>query len=104
LEDAGIGGEGEILKEFEEVKEPRRLLLKEMEDLEKSIDSLRELITDSQEKINAEFEEGIKKINKEFQEFFSLMFCGGTGNLLVIDEQKKPAAMLRKAIAGEEER
>ncbi len=89
LEDAGVGGESEILKEFEEVKERDAFLEKEMEDLEKSINSLRELIGELKLKINAEFEEGIKKINKEFQEFFALMFGGGTGNLLVIDEKKR---------------
>ena len=89
LEDAGVGGESEILKEFEEVKERDAFLAKEMEDLEKSIKSLRELIDELKGKINAEFEEGIKKINKEFQEFFALMFGGGTGHLLVINEQKK---------------
>lgn len=91
LEDAGIGGESEILKEFEEVKERDAFLMKEMEDLEKSINSLRELISDLKSKINVSFEEGIKKINKEFQEFFALMFGGGTGNLVVINEQKRKA-------------
>ena len=91
LEDAGVGGEGDILKEFEEVKERDVFLLKEMEDLEKSINALRELIIDLKGKINIEFENGIEKINKEFQEFFSLMFGGGTGHLVVIDEKKRPA-------------
>jgi chromosome segregation protein len=89
LEDVGVGGESEILKEFEEVKERDAFLVKEMTDLEKSITSLRELITDLKRKINIEFEGGIKKINKEFQEFFSVMFGGGSGNLTVINEQKK---------------
>lgn len=93
LEDAGIGGESEILKEFEEVKERDAFLMKEMEDLEKSINSLRELIIDLKSKINISFEEGIKKINKEFQEFFALMFGGGTGNLVVINEQKRKAKL-----------
>jgi chromosome segregation protein len=91
LEDTGIGGEGEILKEFEDVKERDAFLAKEMEDLEKSINSLRELIVDLKGKINIEFENGIEKINKEFQEFFSLMFGGGTGNLVIMDEKKKKA-------------
>lgn len=89
LEDAGVGGEGDIMKEFEEVKERDAFLLKELEDLEKSINSLRELILDLKTKINAEFETGIEKINKEFQEFFALMFGGGTGHLVVIDEKKR---------------
>ena len=91
LEDAGVGGESDTIKEYEEVKERDAFLAKEMEDLEKSIDSLRVLIIDLKGKINIEFENGIEKINKEFQEFFSLMFGGGTGNLLVIDEKKRKA-------------
>ncbi len=101
LEDAGVGGESEIIKEFEEVKERDAFLSKEMADLEKSVESLRELIANLKEKINAEFEEGIKKINTEFQEFFALMFGGGTGHLVVINEQKKPHSA--KASRGEEE-
>ena len=102
LEDAGVGGESEILKEFEEVKERDAFLAKEMEDLEKSISSLRELIDELKGKINAEFEEGIKKINKEFQEFFALMFGGGTGHLLVINEQKKKKEEGEEGIDEEE--
>lgn len=102
LEDAGIGGEGEILKEFEEVKERDAFLMKEMEDLEKSIDSLRELIVGLKGKINAEFEEGITKINKEFQEFFSLMFGGGTGHLLVINEPKRKKGDDKEGVDEEE--
>ena len=54
-------------------------LVREMEDLTKSIEALTKLIADLKEKIDKEFKEGIKKINVEFQEFFSLMFGGGTG-------------------------
>ncbi len=89
LEDVGAGGETEVMKEFEEVKERDLFLAKEMEDLEKSIESLRVLMVELKEKIGIEFEEGIRKINKEFQEFFTLMFGGGTGHLTVIAEQKK---------------
>jgi chromosome segregation protein len=100
LEDAGVGGESEIIKEFEEVKERDAFLAKEMGDLEQSIESLRELIDSLKEKINVEFKAGIEKINKEFQEFFSLMFGGGTGHLVVIDEQKRKSS---SAKASEDE-
>ena len=43
----------------------------------------------SKEKIDIEFKEGVKKINMEFQKFFSLMFGGGTGSLAVIVENKR---------------
>ncbi len=89
LEDAGMGNSAEVMKEFREVSERDGFLMKEMEDLTKSIESLQKLIADLKEKIDIEFKEGIKKINVEFQEFFSLMFGGGSGKLSVIVENKK---------------
>lgn len=89
LEDAGLGNGAELMKEYKEVSERDQFLAKEMEDLEKSIESLQKLIADLKEKIDVEFKEGIKKINVEFQEFFSLMFGGGHGSLSVVVESKK---------------
>ncbi|MDD5721166.1 MAG: AAA family ATPase [Candidatus Pacebacteria bacterium] len=85
LEDAGLGNGAELMKEFKEVTERDQFLMKEMEDLEKSIESLQKLILDLKEKIDIEFKEGVKKINVEFQEFFSLMFGGGHGSLSVVE-------------------
>lgn len=90
LEDAGGGNGAEISKEFKEVSERDQFLAKEMEDLTKSIEALQKLIKDLKEKIDIEFKEGIKKINVEFQQFFALMFGGGTGNLSVVVENKSP--------------
>jgi len=89
LEDAGLGNGAELMKEFNEVSKRDQFLMKEMEDLEKSIESLQKLIVELKEKIDVEFKEGVKKINVEFQEFFSLMFGGGTGSLSVVVENKK---------------
>jgi len=101
LEDAGLGNGAEILKEFKEVTERDSFLAKEMEDLTKSIDSLQKLIAELKEKIDLEFKEGVKKINVEFQEFFALMFGGGTGSLAIVtpNKQKKKAELLE----GEDE-
>ena len=60
-----------------------------MEDLNKSIEALEKLIAELKEKIDKEFKEGVKKINKEFQEFFTLLFGGGTGSLSIVVENKK---------------
>ncbi len=92
LEDAGLGNGAEIMKEFEEVNERDQFLVKELEDLEKSIESLQKLILDLKEKIDIEFKEGVKKINVEFQEFFSLMFGGGNASLLVIEIKKRKSS------------
>jgi len=89
LEDIGSAGGLEVAKEFEEVTKRDNFLAKEMEDLEISIESLRKLMADLKEKIDVEFKEGIKKINIEFDKFFSLMFDGGTGHLSVVIENKK---------------
>jgi chromosome segregation protein len=89
LEDIGLGNGAELMKEFKEVSDRDGFLAREMEDLEKSIESLQKLIADLKEKIDIEFKEGVKKINVEFQEFFSLMFGGGTGSLSIVVESKK---------------
>jgi chromosome segregation protein len=89
LEDVGGAGGAEIIKEFEEVTQRDNFLAKEMEDLAKSIESLRTLMADLKEKIDVEFKEGVKKINVEFNKFFSLMFDGGEGHLIIVTENKK---------------
>ncbi len=89
LEDAGLGGEGDIMKEFEEVTKRDEFLTKELIDLEKSIEGLENLIQELKEKIDIEFKDGIKKINKEFTQFFALMFGGGEGHLNVVMESKR---------------
>ena len=112
LEDTGVGGGAELMKEYGEVTERDRFLEKELEDLGKSIESLKVLITNLKEKIDTEFKEGVKKINKEFQEFFAILFGGGHASLSVvaevkrrrlieIDEDEEPA--YAEASAGEEE-
>ena len=75
-------------KEFKEVSERDKFLAKEMEDLTKSIESLTKLMAELKEKIDFEFKEGVKKINVEFQEFFSLMFGGGHASLAIVVENK----------------
>ncbi|HEY4494383.1 MAG TPA: chromosome segregation protein SMC, partial [Candidatus Paceibacterota bacterium] len=74
-------------------------LAKEMEDIRASIESLERLIADLKEKIDVEFKNGVKKINVEFQEFFSLMFGGGSASLAIVVENKKKR---KKDLEGEE--
>ena len=92
LEDIGLGGGSEVIKEFEEVSRRDNFLAKEMEDLAVSIESLRKLMADLKEKIEIEFKNGVEKINIEFHKFFSLMFDGGTGSLSIIVENKKKSS------------
>lgn len=89
LEDAGLGNSAELMKEYNTVSERDQFLVKELADLEKSIESLEKLIAELKEKIDIEFKEGVKKINIEFDEFFKLMFGGGHGSLNIVVENKK---------------
>ena len=89
MEDASLGSGADLMKEFGEVNERDRFLAKEMEDLIKSIESMTKLIADLKDKIDIEFKEGIKKVNIEFNNFFSLMFGGGTGFLSIVTENEK---------------
>ena len=87
LEELGGGGGAEVMKEYKETAERDEFLKKELEDLKKSAESLEILIKDLLERLGVEFKQGVKKINKTFQEFFSLMFGGGEAGLEVVQEK-----------------
>lgn len=89
LEDSGLSGGEEIMKEFGETSERDEFLARELSDLEKSAESLNSLILELGEKIDQEFKTGVVKINSEFQKFFELMFGGGRAELKVIKEKKR---------------
>lgn len=89
LEELGSGSGDDVLKEFNETQERDQFLEREIVDLEKSAQSLNELITELEVKLDLQFKEGITKINKEFQTFFALMFGGGTAALSVIREVRR---------------
>ena len=84
LEELGGGGGAEVMKEYKETVERDEFLAKELEDLKKSAESLEVLIKELLEKLDVEFRQGIEKINKSFQDFFSLMFGGGEAELKIV--------------------
>jgi len=89
LEDAGIGGFDDIMKEYKDVSERDAFLAREIADLETSKASLENLIQELEQKLVSEFKAGVEKINKEFTHFFSLMFGGGEATLEIVREKKK---------------
>lgn len=89
IEDSGAGNSIDILKEYKEVEERDAFLARELTDLENSRKSLHDLIADLDARIDVEFKEGILKINAQFQQYFSLMFGGGSASLNVIREKRK---------------
>ena len=89
IEDAGGGSGAEVLKEFQEVSERDAFLSRELADLEKSAETLSELIAELEARLDEEFGSGIEKINAEFEKFFTLMFGGGTARLAVRKPERK---------------
>ena len=89
LEDSGLLGGEDVMKEFKETSERDSFLEKEINDLRDSAESLKKLIVDLGEQLDREFKEGIEKINKEFQNLFALMFNGGSASLKLIKAQKR---------------
>lgn len=90
IEDAGSGKGNDIMKEYEDTVERDNFLSKEIDDLNKSIKDCYTLIQELKERLDTEFKGGIEKINKQFQEFFALMFGGGGAFLSITMEHKKP--------------
>jgi chromosome segregation protein len=83
LEDSGLGGAEELMKEFSETKERDEFLERELVDMDKSAISLKGLIEELGTKLDIEFKIGIERINKEFQKYFEVMFGGGEASLKV---------------------
>ncbi|MCK5286125.1 MAG: AAA family ATPase [Candidatus Pacebacteria bacterium] len=87
IEDSGgLSGE-DVVKEYEEASKRDEFLNKEIEDLEKTAQSLLKLINELKEKLEIEFRNGLEKINSQFKEFFILMFGGGKANLSLVREK-----------------
>jgi chromosome segregation ATPase len=82
LEELGTGSNEDVLKEYKEVKERDEFLAHEIVDLRDSVAKLQALITELTNDLNLQFVEGIDKINTEFKRFFTLMFGGGSADLL----------------------
>jgi len=89
LEEFGGGSGEETVKEYTDVKERDEFLEREIADLEKSEDSLRSIASDLEKKLGSQFQEGIVRINTEFQHFFALMFGGGTAALSIVKTPKR---------------
>jgi chromosome segregation protein len=97
LEEMGGAGGDDVVREFQDTEERDRFLARELQDLMTSSESLRALITDLNQRLDALFKEGIGKINKEFGSFFKLMFGGGEAELKTVKEEKR-----RKRKTGDE--
>lgn len=78
-----------LMKEAQEVQQHYEFLTTQSKDLEIAAADLRKLIKELQQKIHSEFTESVKKINEQFNNFFHVMFGGGSAKLKIVRETKK---------------
>jgi len=78
-----------VVKEAEETEKRYQFLSHQSADLEKASADLKTLIKDLGEKIRSDFEEALKSINKEFENYFRLMFGGGKAKLKIRTQEIK---------------
>ncbi len=93
LEEMGGANADDITKEYEDVKERDEFLERELADLDASAESLRTLIDDLERELDERFATGVATISKQFHEFFTLMFGGGSARLIVTEEKKRGKLM-----------
>jgi chromosome segregation protein len=89
LEELGVGSTEELLKEYEEAKSRDEFLATELTDLHQSVENLRQLINEMDEKLHTQFRSGVDRIAKEFNAFFSLMFGGGAAGLKMVELKQR---------------
>lgn len=89
VEEAGGGGD-DVKREYDEAVAREEFLAHELEDLATSAKGLQELIEDLDVELAKTFAEGLAKVNDSFDEFFGLMFGGGSAKLELEELQLKP--------------
>ncbi len=89
LEELGMGANDEVLKEYKDVKERDEFLVREIADLNLSVEKLEALIVDLTTELDRLFVSGIEKIDHEFHNFFTLMFGGGKATLVRMEPKPR---------------
>lgn len=86
LEDSSLSGMEEVQKEYKDTSERDAFLARELLDLDKSAETLSELIKELEKRLASEFSSGLESINKEFGKLFVAMFGGGEASLVLTKE------------------
>ena len=76
-----------MVKEADETEKRHQFLTTELEDLEKATKDLTGVIRELEEKIHDEFKSAFHTINKEFNDYFQLMFGGGKAKLALVKKE-----------------
>ncbi|MDP3052386.1 MAG: AAA family ATPase [bacterium] len=91
-----------VVKEAEETEQRYQFLSHQSVDLEKASIDLRTLVKDLDTKIRIDFQEALKLINKEFENYFRLMFGGGKAKLKIKTQEVKSEIESEYELNGEE--
>ncbi len=87
-----IGGiDPAIEKEYSETKERFEFLTAQVDDLTKAIAALEKIIKELDQVIKEKFDRQFKIIAKKFDQYFRLLFGGGTAKIIKIKEERPPA-------------
>lgn len=88
-----IGGiDPEIEKEYIETKERYDFLTNQINDLESAIGSLEKVIKELDLVIKEKFDKEFKVISVKFEEYFKILFNGGTAKIIkVVDTEEDPS-------------
>lgn len=86
-----------VVKEADETETRFATLSKDLEDLKKAIVDLRTLIKELDKKIHEDFKSAFQAINREFDNFFKLMFGGGHAKMKL----KLPEVRVADIVANE---
>ncbi|MDE0243390.1 MAG: AAA family ATPase [Candidatus Kaiserbacteria bacterium] len=82
LEEIGTGMDTEVFKEYEEITDRVTFLQQERQDLLDSITDCEQGIAVIQKEIDTRFAQGVRKVNKEFERFFKILFDGGKAKIV----------------------
>jgi chromosome segregation protein len=75
----------EAMDEYEQVAERHSFLVGQVEDLDQAANSLHQVVTELDRVMEDQFIETFNKVAVEFESFFTRLFNGGSGELLLTD-------------------
>lgn len=99
-----IGGiDPMVAEEYEETNKRYEFLSQESKDLERAINSLKEVIKEMDGRISESFNKAFEKINHEFTKYFRIIFGGGNAHLTKSRPKAGPSKTEKVSDENEEE-